>query len=168
MDINERILAALDRMSIPYDLLAHPPAHTMADCEEPMRLLGGVMPKNLFLRPRRQEDFYLCLTRPDAVFHTSSISRQVGSSRLGFASEEELMRLMQTKPGAISPLALLLEEAKDVRLLADETLREEKRLIFHPCVNTFSLALSGRDFFEKFLPATGHSVTWVSLSPSRT
>ena len=163
MEIAELILKKLDQLNIPYDLISHPPAHTMAECAESERILGGVMPKNLFLRPRRQEEFYLCLTRPDAVFKTSVISRQAGASRLGFASEEELFALLHARPGSASPLALIFEEAKDVRLLMDEALKDEKRLIFHPCDNTFSLALSSADFFGKFLPAAGHEVLWVKM-----
>ena len=164
MDVCERITEGLKALSIPFDLISHPPAHTMEDCKEPMRILGGVMPKNLFLRPRRQEEFYLCVTMPDALFRTSDISRQVGSSRLQFASEEELERLLLTRPGSTSPLGLMFEEAREVRLLMDERLKEEERLIFHPCDNSYSLAVSGSDFFDKFLPAAGHTVTWVSLS----
>ena len=165
MEINKRILAGLDRMGIEYEIISHPPAHTMEECALPERLLGGVMPKNLFLRPRRQEEFYLCVARADAPFKTSVVSKQAGASRLGFASEEELYRLLLTRPGAISPLALMLEEAGEVSLLVDKSLKDEERLIFHPCVNTYSVALSGKDFFEKFLPAVGHSVTWVVMSP---
>ena len=164
MDVKDRILEELTRLGIAYDLIAHPPAHTMEECAEPMRILGGVMPKNLFLRPRRQEEFYLCVTRPDAPFRTSAVSRQAGASRLGFASEEELIRLLHARPGSASPLGLMFDEAKDVRLLMDERLMNEERLIFHPCDNSYSLAVSGKDFLEKFLPAAGHGVSWVSLS----
>lgn len=163
MDVKTRIFEALDRLGIPYEALQHPPAHTMEECAEPARKLGGVMPKNLFLRPRRQEQFYLCLTRPDAVFRTSQVSRQAGASRLGFASEEELMRLLHARPGSASPLGLMFEEAAEVTLLMDKALRGEQRLVFHPCDNTCSAALSGADFFERFLPAVGHEVIWVSL-----
>ena len=165
MDVVQRILEGLDALGVSYDLARHPPVHTMEECAVPERILGGVMPKNLFLRPRRQEEFYLCVTRPDAVFRTSQVSRQAGSSRLGFASEEELWARLQARPGAAGPLALMLEEAKEVSLLVDERLRDEQRLIFHPCVSDHSLALSGKDFFERFLPAVGRPVTWVSLSP---
>jgi len=162
MNIHEEILARLDALGIPYDLISHPPAHTMEDCTLPERRLGGVMPKNLFLRPRRQEEFYLCVMRPDAPLRTSSISRQAGASRLGFASGEELLRLMRTAPGSTSPLGLLFEEAASVRLLMDASMQREPRLIFHPCDNRYSLALSGSDFFDRLLPACGHSVTWVN------
>lgn len=164
METRETILWELKRMGIEYELAYHPPAHTMKECEEPMRILDGLVPKNLFLRPRRQEEFYLCVLRPDSAFRASAVSRQVGSSRLQFASEEEISRLLHTRPGAITPLALIFEEAKEVRLLVDERLKREKRLIFHPCENTCSLAISGEDFFEKFLLKTGHHVTWVRPS----
>ena len=163
MEVNERVLQGLDEMGIAYDLISHPAAHTMQDCEGPAKQLGGLMPKNLFLVPKNRKVFWLCVTRPDAVFRTSDVSRQVESARLSFAPEEDLMRLLLTKPGAISPMGLMFEEAKDVRLIMDERLQEEKRLVFHPCVNTFSLAISGEDFFDRFLPATGHAVAWVKM-----
>lgn len=165
MDVCECVLKALDRAGIAYDLAVHPPAHTMRECEGPARLLGGVVPKNLFLRPRRQEQFYLCLMHPDTPFRASCISRQAGASRLGFASEEEMTRLLLTRPGSASPLALLFEEAREVRLLMDERLRGEERLIFHPCDNTRSVAMSRADFLEKVLAAAGHEVIWVSTDP---
>ncbi len=157
------ILSTLEALNIPFDIAEHSAAHTMQDCKIPETLLGGVMPKNLFLRPRRQEEFYLCVTRPDAVFRTSSISRQAGASRLGFASEEELMRIMHARAGAAGPLSLLFEDAKDVHLLIDERLRDEPRLIFHPCENTHSVAVSSEDFFTRLLPAAGHTPKFVTL-----
>ncbi len=157
------VLDALRRMNIPFEMAEHPAAHTMEDCKLPERLLGGVMPKNLFLRPRRQEEFYLCVTRPDAVLLTSSVSRQAGASRLGFASEEELLRIMHARAGAAGPLSLLFEEAKDVHLLIDETLKEVPQLIFHPCENTHSVAVSNEDFFKKLLPAMGYTPKFVVL-----
>lgn len=163
MEVSERVLKALDDMGISYDLVRHPAARTMADCEEPARALGGLMPKNLFLTPKNRKSFWLCVTRPEAMLKTSEVSRQAGSARLSFASAEDLMRMLLTRPGAISPLGLAFEEAREVRLLVDERLREEARLVFHPCVNTFSLAISGADFFERFLPATGHEITWVTM-----
>ena len=163
MSIIELIEQRLHAFGISYDLISHPPVHTMQDCAESERILGGVMPKNLFLRPRRQEEFYLCITRSDAVYRASVVSKQAGASRLGFASEEELFSILRAVPGAASPLALLFEEAKDVTLLMDERLRDEQRLIFHPCDNSFSLALSAEDFFGKLLPGVGKEVRWVNM-----
>ena len=164
--IRELVLDKLREMDIPFEICEHPAAHTMDDCRLPEQMLGGVMPKNLFLRPRRQEQFYLCVTCPDAVFRTSSVSRQAGASRLGFASEEELMRIMHARAGAAGVLSMLFEEAKDVRLLVDERLRNEKKLLFHPCENTHSVALSGSDLFDKLLPTVGCTPLFVTMDES--
>lgn len=166
MSVKERVLKGLDSLGIPYETIGHPPAHTMEECAEPAKRLGGVMPKNLFLRPRRQEEFYLCVTRPDAVYKASVVSRQAGASRLGFASGEELETHLLAQPGSASPLGLMFDEAQGVRLLVDEALKGENRLVFHPCDNTCSVALSGKDFFEKFLPAVGHEAVFVSMEES--
>jgi Ala-tRNA(Pro) deacylase len=105
--------------------------------------------------------FYLCLMSPDAGFRTADISKKIGSSRLSFAPEDQLMRLMRTASGAISPFGLLFDEKREVRLIVDERLQGEGRLAFHPCVNTATIAIDMNDFKDKFLPFTGHSPAWV-------
>ena len=70
---------------------------------------------------------------------------------------------MRTRPGAISPMGLLFDDGRSVRLGIDRALRDRPRLLFHPCVNTATLALSGADFFERFLPALGYAPTFVDM-----
>lgn len=161
--VKEDVLAALGALGIPYELLEHAPVHTMEDCRAAEEALGGVMPKNLFLTPRNHASHHLLVARADAPFRTSRISRQLGVSRLSFATAEELMDMLRTLPGAISPMGLLFDKEKRVRLAIDRALRGEERLLFHPCVNTATLAISGADFFERLLPALGHEATYVDM-----
>ena len=79
-----------------------------------------------------------------------------------FAPEAALLRLLHTHPGAVSPLGLLFESAKDVRLLADRRLNEET-LVFHPLENTASVAMRGEDFFGTFLRAVCKPYTLVDM-----
>ena len=161
--VKEDVLSALAALGVPYDLLEHAPVHTMEDCKAAEEALGGVMPKNLFLTPRNHASHHLLIARPDAPFRTSRISRQLGVSRLSFATAEELMDMLRTLPGAISPMGLLFDGEKKVRLAIDRALRGEERLLFHPCVNTATLAVSGADFFERLLPALGHEAAYVDM-----
>lgn len=158
--VKEDVLAAL---GIPYELLEHAPVHTMEDCRAAEEALGGVMPKNLFLTPRNHASHHLLIARAEAPFRTSRISRQLGVSRLSFATAEELMEMLRTLPGAISPMGLLFDREKKVRLAIDRALRGEERLLFHPCVNTATLAISGADFFGRLLPALGHEAVYVDM-----
>lgn len=135
----------------------------MEDCRAAEEALGGVMPKNLFLTPRNHASHHLLIARAEAPFRTSRISRQLGVSRLSFATAEELMEMLRTLPGAISPMGLLFDREKKVRLAIDRALRGEERLLFHPCVNTATLAISGADFFGRLLPALGHEAVYVDM-----
>ena len=161
--VKEDVLAALGALGIPYELLEHAPVHTMEDCKAAEEALGGVMPKNLFLTPRNHASHHLLIARAEAPFRTSRVSRQLGVSRLGFATAEELMDMLRTLPGAISPMGLLFDGEKKVHLAIDRALRGEERLLFHPCVNTATLAISGADFFGRLLPALGHEAVYVDM-----
>ena len=161
MDVKARIYAALDGMGIAYAATRHPLAHTMEDLRAVEARMGCVIPKNLFLTPRNQSAFYLCLARPDAAFRTADISKQIGSSRLSFGPADALDALLHTHPGAVSPMGLALHDAREVGLLIDERLTGEPFLGFHPNDNAETLVMSGADFFGVFLPSVGKTPTYV-------
>ena len=161
--VEQEVYARLDALGIPYRAIQHAPVHTIEDCCVAEDALGARMPKNLFLAPRNQSAHYLLLARGEERLRSSDISRQIGSSRLSFASAEALMEMMRTLPGAISPMGLLFDPERRIRLLVDEALRDEPELIFHPCVNTASLAMTGVDFFGKYLPAVGRQPEYVTI-----
>lgn len=162
-DTARAVFDFLDGLGIAYRTAEHPPARTMEDCAAVDARLGALTVKNLFLTPRRQKRYYLCLTRPDARFHTSDVSRQAGSPRLSFASEELLWEKLHARPGSASPMGLIFESARDVTLLVDDALPGVPVLAFHPCDNTRTLAMAGADFFDRFLPAAGVEPVFVRL-----
>ena len=151
----DAVYAFLDDAKIVYRRVGHAPAYTMADCAAVDEGLGAMTVKNIFLTPKNGRKFYLCITRPDARFRTADISRQVGSPRLSFAPEEALYAHLRCHGGSASPMGLIFPEAREVGLLVDAALRGVETLAFHPCDNTETLAMSGADFFGKFLPAAG-------------
>ena len=163
MSVADEVFARLDALGIPWSATEHPPANTMADCAAIDRRLGALTAKNLFLCTKNGRRFYLCLTRPDARFHTADISRQAGASRLSVAPEEKLMEILRARPGSASPMGLMFDSARGVTLLVDGALRDAPRLGFHPCDNTRTLAMAGADFFGRFLPSVGVSPVFVEI-----
>ena len=65
-------------------------------------------------------------------------------------------------PGSVSPFGLIHEGSQGVRVIVDEDLRSAARLIFHPNINTASVAIGVADF-ERFLASRGNPVRWVRL-----
>ena len=162
-EIARRVFAFLDGAGIPYRTQTHAPAFTMADCAEVDRRLGALTVKNIFLTTKSKKRFYLCICRPDARFVTSDVSKQVGSPRLSFAPEELLFEKLRCHGGSASPMGLIFPEAGGVGLIVDSALRDEPTLAFHPCDNTRTLAMSGEDFFGRFLSAVGVTAEWVEF-----
>lgn len=161
--VAEAVCAYLDELGIAYRAAEHAPAYTMADCAQIDAALGALTVKNIFLTTKNQKRCYLCVTRPEARFHTADVSRQAGSSRLSFAPEAMLYARLRCHGGSASPLGLIFPEAEGVILLADAALRREPVLAFHPCDNTRTVAMAGADFYERFLPATGVEVIEVNM-----
>ena len=162
-ELAREVFARLDAMGIEYKFIEHAAVHTIEECAATDALLDSVTVKNYFLTTKNRKRFYLCLVRPEARFRTSDISRQAGTSRLSFAGEADLFALLRVRPGAVSPMGLLFDEAREVGLLVDRALADMDRLAFHPCDNTCTLAMRGADFFGRFLPAAGHVPQFVEV-----
>lgn len=154
----------LDKLNISYRRADHAAAETMEACAEIDRALDVRMCKNLFLCNRQKTDFYLLLMPGDKPFRTKELSGQLGVSRLSFGSAEDMEAKLGLLPGSVSVMGLINDRAGEVRLLIDSDLLKEAEIGCHPCVNTSSLALSMADLLQKFLPATGHTPTTVTLT----
>ena len=153
----------LSSLAIPFFRIDHEPVRTMEDCQAIDRALGGEICKNLFLCNTQKTKFYLLLIREDKSFKTREVSRQLGVSRLTFAPPDEMERLLHLSPGAVSPMGLIFDSAREIHLVIDEDIKKADRLGCHPCVNTASIRLEMNDFFDVFLPAVGKEPRWVKI-----
>lgn len=157
----------LNRLHLPFSRLDHAPVHTMEDCHAIDTAMGTEMCKNLFLCNSQKTRFYLLLLPGEKSFRTKEISRQLGVSRLSFGDAEHMQEILHIAPGAVSPMGLLFESAREVTLLMDSDLKTMERLCCHPCVNTASISLDMQDFINVFVPATGHAITFVEINEQK-
>lgn len=153
----------LAQLGIPFSRVDHDPAATIADCEKIDGFLGVAMCKNLFLCNAQKTAFYLLMLPGEKVFHTKDLSKQINSARLSFADATYMQEFLDILPGAVSVLGLMNDREQRVRLLVDTDLLADENIGCHPCVNTTSLCIKRQDLMEKFLPATGHTATFVTL-----
>ena len=156
----------LTSLNIPFTRIDHDPVQTMEDCEAIDRALGGEICKNLFLCNQQKTQFYLLMIQETKAFKTKDVSKQLGVSRLSFGTPEHMERLLHIHPGAVSPMGLLFDSAKDVRLIMDGDLRQGEYLGCHPCVNTASIRMRMDDFLNVYLPAVRHAPTFVTIPSS--
>jgi Ala-tRNA(Pro) deacylase len=159
----DRVYALLEQLHIPFDRVDTDPAFTMEDCALIGQTLGVSICKNLVLTPRNKSAYYLLALPADKPFVTKDFSRQIGSSRLSFASGEDMERLLDVKPGSASVLALMNDPENRVTLAMERSVYEAEFFGCHPCRNTTSLRLRTKDLLEVFLPHIHHQPLIVTL-----
>lgn len=87
---------------------------------------------------------------------------QIGSSRLGFASEERLQKHLGLLRGAVSPLGAINDAAHAVEILIDSSLNGNVPLELHLGVNTATIWIRFDDLL-RFLHAQGSRVRMIEL-----
>ena len=100
----------------------------------------------------------------DKVFKTKDLSKQLGTSRLSFASPEYMEKYLDITPGSLSVLGLMNDSGKQVRLIIDQDVLKGEFIGCHPCINTSSLRLRTDDLMQKIIPAMEHTPTIVTLA----
>ena len=153
----------LDALGVSYDRIDHEAAFTMEVCEEIDKVLGGKTCKNLFLCNRQKTAFYLLLMPGDKPFKTKDLSQQIGSSRLSFGTEEDMLNILNLTPGSVTIMGLMYDQEHKVRLLVDEEVFDDEYFGCHPCINTSSIKMKTSDVFEKVIPAMTPEYIKVSL-----
>lgn len=153
----------LQELGIDYSYVNHEPAATLELCSDIDKVLDTHICKNLFLCNRQKTAYYLLLIEGNKIFKTKFLSSQIQSSRLSFASAEDMLDLLHVSPGSASVFSLLFDGGGKVQLLIDEPLLSYDSLGFHPCKNTSSLKISMDSLLHCFLPYTGHSPLVVNL-----
>ena len=153
----------LDKLGISYERVDHPEAHTMEDCAGIEEAFSARVCKNLFLTNSKHSFYYLLMMPGEKVFKTAELSKAIGCGHLSFADGEEMERVLGCTPGSASVFGLMHDKEDLVELLVDKDLMKEEYLCAHPCHNIATLKLRTKDIFTKFLKATKHYKTEVSL-----
>jgi Ala-tRNA(Pro) deacylase len=155
------LAATFVRLGIVAATVEHPPVFTVEDAHDHWRGLDGMHTKNLFLKDAAGA-LWLVALPADKRADLKILSSVLGAKRFSFASAERLLEHLGVTPGSVSPLALINDPGRQVRLALDRELAEAESVTFHPLINTATVALTQADF-RRFLAETGHEPTIVTL-----
>lgn len=162
MDPALPVYAALDALGVRYARYEHPAVFNAEDASRYWDPIGAVQCKNLFLRNKKGDRHYLVVVEIGKRVDLKDLVKLVGDDRLSFGSPERLIAELGLTPGSVSPFGLINDPDGSVRVLIDQDLRGQERLIFHPNINTASVVVSWADL-ERFLATRRNTVRLVSL-----
>jgi len=156
------VLRELDTLGIRYDAYEHPPVFNTEDVEQYWRDIPGTPVKNLFLRNKKGNRYYLVIVGVEKRVDLHQLVKVIGDDRLSFGSAERLMDKLGLTPGSVSPFGLIHPGSRDVEVIIDTPLRGAHSLMFHPNINTATLTISFADL-EKFLKTRGNRVRFLEV-----
>jgi Ala-tRNA(Pro) deacylase len=156
------LYALLAEMGIEYVKVEHPAYGSVADYHRDGIEFPGQCVKNLFLKNRKGNRFYLLVLDELKTADLARLAEQIGEARLSFASEDRLQELMQLSPGAVTPFGLANDAEHRVTLLLDNDIDPDELIGFHPMVNDSTLCISVPDFL-RFIARTGHEPVSVTV-----
>lgn len=163
---SDAILKLLDDWNISYTRTDHEPLRTVEDSKKVQSQFlssenGGGHIKNLYLRDNKKRNILL-VTEQDRQIDLKSVHLKLAVGRLSFGSPERLMENLGVRPGAVTPLSMIVGVQMEVRLFIDSDLKNCKQIYVHPLVNdrTLGMTIEG---LQKFFNKIKVQPTWVDL-----
>lgn len=158
----QRVYDVLDALGIACERYEHPPVFTAEEAAQHWAAIPATHVKNLFLRNKKGDRHYLVILEVHKQADLKTLVKVIGDDRLSFGSPERLQARLGLTPGSVSPFGLINDDSRSVIVIVDEDLKHAERLIFHPNVNTASVAISGADF-HRFLASRGNVVRHIHV-----
>lgn len=157
----QEVFDFLDKINIKYEIVNHPAALTTEEADKYVEGKEGVLSKTMFMSGKKDRNFYLFVMDDSKRMDLKRIN-EIVDDKLHFGKEEYLIEKMNLMPGTVSIFGLLNNKEHDIKVYIDKDILNEKRITFHPNVNTSTIFISIDDMF-KFLNEIGYDYKIVDL-----
>jgi Ala-tRNA(Pro) deacylase len=148
MNNKEVVYSYLKENKVDFTRSIHVPIYTIDELLQLDLSNKDKIPKNLFLRNDSGNQHYIVTIAQHKEVNLKELRKQIGSSRLGFASEERLMNYLKLKKGSVSPLGILNDDSKKVHVYLDQDLVNAQIIGVHPNENDETVWLSFQSIKE--------------------
>jgi Ala-tRNA(Pro) deacylase len=156
------ICEALSQRGIAFSAIEHPPVYTIEDMDAAGITKHGSVAKNLFLRDANGKRHFLVMVEKGKRVDLAQLREAIGSTRLSFASEERLKRILGAKPGAVSPLGVLNDTQACAEIYIDADFQNSPRIGCHPNDNTATVFLSFEDLL-RLIKENGNKISLIEI-----
>lgn len=148
-----RLFAFLDALAITHSTMEHRPLFTVEEGRDLHTVIPGLHCKNLFLKNKKRQ-IWLVVMPGDKRANLPALEKKLDSGRLSFGSAALLMEILGVLPGAVTPFALINDEARQTTVVLDSDMMQAETVNFHPLRNNASTTILAADLV-KFTKALG-------------
>lgn len=158
----QEVYEFLQAQGVTYEVTEHKAVYNMDELAEVELPYPEADAKNLFVRDDKKSSYYLITVRGGKRVDLQEFRKSYGTRRLSFASAEDLERLLGLFPGSVTPLGLLNNAEKNVKLFLDSDFADDDLIGVHPNENTATVWLKAGDLV-RLVREHGNEVEAVEL-----
>ena len=153
----------LNDKNIWHEITEHKAVFNMAELSEIDIPYPEADAKNLFVRDDKKRNYYLITVKGDKRVDLKEFRKNNNTRALSFASENDLMDIMNLIPGSVTPLGMLNDKEMKVKLFIDkEFIESSGKIGVHPNDNTATVWLKIEDLIN-IIKEHGNEVEIVEI-----
>lgn len=161
--IKTEIYEFIKNKNIWYEITEHKAVFNMDELNEIEIPYKEYDAKNLFVRDDKKRNYYLITVKGNKRVDLKDFKNKYETRPLSFASEADLMSIMNLIPGSVTPLGLLNDKELKVKFYLDKDFLKDKKIIgVHPNDNTATIWLKVEDLIS-IIKEHGNIVNVVEL-----
>lgn len=146
-----------------HEITEHKAVYTMDEVNDIYVPYREYDAKNLFVRDDKKRNYYLITVKGNKKVDLKEFRKNNNTRPLSFASENDLMTILNLIPGSVTPLGLLNDQELKVSFYLDKEFLTGKEIIgVHPNDNTATLWLKVEDLIT-LIKDHGNEVTIINL-----
>lgn len=158
----EEVYLKLKELNIEYLKIDHIPIYTIDEANNLDIENKEYIAKNLFLRDDKKRNYYLLVVKSNKKIDLNDLKNKINSRRLSFASEIDLEKYLKLKKGSVTPLGVLNDVERKVKIIIDEDILKEEIVGVHPNDNDATVFMKTKDLI-RLIELNGNLVECVKV-----
>jgi len=159
---DKQVEEALKKMNIQYQIVHHAVAHTTEEADKFIEGIDGVRTKTMILTNKKKTECYLLVMDDAKRLDFHQFEELTGAKRAKMGHDDLLFEKLGLEPGIVSIFGLLNNKDHDVKVYFDKAILSEKRMSFHPNINTSTIFVDSDDVL-KFVKNLGYDYQILEL-----
>lgn len=158
----EEVYLKLKELNIEYLKIDHIPIYTIDEANNLDIENKEYIAKNLFLRDDKKRNYYLLVVKSSKKIDLNDLKNKINSRRLSFASDIDLEKYLKLKKGSVTPLGVLNDVERKVKIIIDEDILKEEIVGVHPNDNDATVFMKTKDLI-RLIELNGNLVEYAKV-----
>lgn len=142
MSAFRKIIKSLEKNNIPYELKEHPPTYTSKQSAKYRNDPLEIGAKALIIKTNKE--FIMCILAAHKKIDSKRLKMALQTSRIRFATKEEIKELTSLAPGSILPFGNLFK----LKTFIDKSILKNDFIAFNAGLLTKSIKIKKEDYLK--------------------